>query len=55
MMNALLDIMKSQCTLQEKPVGEYQKLKVKGMTFTIRQFYAEGLGNISVMAAKGFF
>jgi hypothetical protein len=25
------------------------------MTFTIRQFYAESLGNVSVMAAKGFF
>lgn len=55
MMTTLLDILKEQCTIQEMPVGEYQKLKAKGMTFTIHQFYAEGLGNVSVMAAKGFF
>ncbi len=54
-MDKLLAIMKEQCSLKEMPVGEYQKLKAKGMTFTIRQFYAEGLGNVSVMAAKGFF
>ncbi len=55
MMNELLEIMKEQVTLKEMPVGEYQKLKAKGMTFTIRQYYAEGFGNVSVMAAKGFF
>ena len=55
MMDKLLEIMKLQCSLKEMPVGEYKKLKAKGMTFIIRQFYAEGLGNVSVMAAKGFF
>lgn len=43
MMNTLLDILKEQFTLKEIAVGEYQKLKAKGMTFSIRQFYAEGL------------
>ena len=55
MMDKLLNVLKSQFDLQEMQVGEYEKLKAKGMTFTIRQFYAEGLGNVSVMAAKGFF
>lgn len=55
MMNELLKALEEQFTLKEMPVGEYQKLKAKGMTFSIRQFYAEGLGNVSVMSAKGFF
>ena len=55
MMDKLLNVLKSQFDLQEMQVGEYEKLKAKGMTFTIRQFYAESLGNVSVMAAKGFF
>jgi hypothetical protein len=55
MMDKLLNVLKSQFDLQETQVGEFEKLKAKGMTFTIRQFYAEGLGNVSVMAAKGFF
>lgn len=54
MMNILLDMVREQFTLNEKSVGEYQKLKVKGMTFVIRQFYAKGFGNVSVMSAKGF-
>ena len=55
MMNTLLDMVREQFSLSQKSVGEYQKLKAKGMTFEIRQFYAENLGNISVMSAKGFF
>lgn len=55
MMNELLTIMKEQFSLKEMPVGEYQTLKAKGMTFSVRQFYAEGFGNVSVMSAKGFF
>ncbi len=55
MMEKLLNVLKAQFDLQEMQVGEYQKLKAKGMTFAIQQFYAEGLGNVSVMAAKGFF
>jgi hypothetical protein len=55
MMNVLLNMIKEQFSLNEMPVGEYQKLKAKGMTFLVRQFYAEGFGNVSVMSAKGFF
>ena len=55
MMDKLLSVLKAQFDLQEIQLGEYQKLKAKGMTFTIQQFYAKGLGNVSVMKAKGFF
>ena len=41
--------------LQELDCGEYAKMKVSGMTFRIRRFYAEGLGNVSSMVASGFF
>lgn len=55
MMDELLNLIKEQFSLKELSVGEYQKLKANGMTFSIRQFYAEDFGNISVMTAKGFF
>ncbi len=55
MMNTLLDNITKQFKLNELEAGEFQKLKASGMTFTIRWFYAEGFGNISVMSAKGFF
>ena len=41
--------------LTELDCGEFARLKVSGMNFTIRRFYAEGLGNVSVMVASGFF
>ena len=55
MVKVLLDIMKEQFQLNEIEVGEYKKLKAKGMNFSISQFYAKGLGNVSVMSASGFF
>ena len=36
-------------------VGEFAKLKVNGMQFTIQAYHAEGLGHVSIMRAKGFF
>ena len=36
-------------------VGEFAKLKVNGMKFTIQAYHVEGLGHVSVMRAKGFF
>ena len=36
-------------------VGEFAKLKVNGMKFTIRAYHVEGLGHVSIMCAKGFF
>lgn len=41
--------------LEEKPIGEFAKIKVKGMNFSIQKYYAKGLGNVSVMQAVGFF
>ena len=41
--------------LQELDCGEFAKQKVSGMRFTIRRFYAEGLGSVSTMVASGFF
>ena len=38
--------------LVEKELGERKRVKVKGMTFEIRAFEAEGLGNVSVMAGS---
>lgn len=55
MMNNLLAVMKKQFLLEEKNVGEYRKLKAKGMTFEIHRYEAKGLGNVSVMSAQGFF
>jgi len=41
--------------MTELDCGEYKKMKVSGMTFTIRRFHAEGLGSVSSMVASGFF
>lgn len=54
-MDNMLKILDVNFPLEEKSVGEFAKIKVKGMNFTIRQFYAKGLGNVSVMKAVGFF
>lgn len=52
---ALPDKLKTHLTLTEIPVGEFHRLKIKGMTFTIRRYEAAGLGNVSWMNAVGFF
>lgn len=36
-------------------LGDYRKMKVRGMTFHIYAFHAEGLGHVSAMSASGFF
>lgn len=50
----LLDKLRSHFPLKEIPVGEFHTLKIKGMTFTVRQYEAAGLGNVSQMNAAGF-
>lgn len=55
MMQTLLDTIASHFPLEPKDVGDFTKLKVSGMNFSIRQFQARGLGNVAVMTAKGFF
>ena len=54
-MDKMLKTLNASFPLEEKPVGEFAKIKVKGMNFTIQQYYAKGLGNVSVMRAVGFF
>ena len=55
MIERLLDIIKEKYTLCELDVGEFFMLKANGMKFTVEAYYAEWLGHISVMKAKGFF
>ena len=54
-MQQMLDKVNREFPLTEKSVGEYANIKAKGMKFQIKQYEAKGLGNISVMEAKGFF
>lgn len=55
MIQRMLDIIAGIFPLEELPCGEYETMKASGMKFTIRRFYARGLGNVSAMAAAGFF
>lgn len=55
MTNRLLNIIGSKYPLTELDAGEFAKMKVNGMSFSIRTFRAEGLGRVSVMLASGFF
>lgn len=54
-MKRLLDVLQANFPLEKKSVGEFAKIKVSGMNFTIEQYYAKGFGNVSMMRAKGFF
>ena len=51
----LPDKLKTRFPVKEIPVGEFRKLTIKGLTFVIRQYEADGLGNVSWMNAAGFF
>ena len=55
MTDRMLAIIDKAFPLAEQDCGEYKKMKVSGMGFTIRRFRAEGLGSVSVMVASGFF
>ena len=54
-MQQMLDKVNQEFPLTEKSVGEFANIKAKGMKFQIKQYEAKGLGNVSVMEAKGFF
>lgn len=54
-MQNLINILNQSFPLIRQKVGEFEKIKVSGMSFTIDQYYAKGLGNVSVMQAVGFF
>lgn len=55
MINKMLDTVGKTFPMRSLDCGEYAKLKVSGMNFTVQRFYAEGLGHVSVMVASGFF
>ena len=55
MINNFLTLINGKYPLTEVNCGEFAKMKVKGMDFSITAYKAEGLGHISVMRAKGFF
>ena len=54
-MRKLVDKIGTYFPLEKIPVGEFEQIKVNGMKFTIEQYEAKGLGNVSVMCATGFF
>ena len=55
MTDRMLAIIDKVFPLTEQDCGEYKKMKVSGMNFIIRRFYAQGLGCVSAMVASGFF
>ena len=54
-MQNLINILNQSFALEKKSAGEFEKIKVSGMNFTIERYWAKGLGNVSVMRAAGFF
>lgn len=55
MTETLLNILRERYALAKLDTGDMATLKANGMTFTVDAYYAEGLGHLSVMRAKGFF
>ena len=55
MIEKLLKTIETKYPLTEQNAGDYAKLKVNGMKFSIHAYKAEGLGWVSVMTASGFF
>ena len=55
MINKILTLIGQKYPLTEIDCGEFTKMKISMMDFSISAYKAEGLGHISVMAAKGFF
>lgn len=54
-MRKLLENLDKNFKLEKLSAQEFAKIKVSGMNFQIERYYAKGLGNVSVMSAKGFF
>lgn len=54
-MKQLMGLVKKYFTLEEQSAGEFSNIKVKGMKFTIKKYYAKGLGSVATMEAVGFF
>ena len=54
MIDSMLSIIGKSFPLTELSCDGYTKMKASGMKFTLRRFYAQGLGNVSCMVASGF-
>ena len=54
-MRTMLKVLGEQFPLEQHSAGEFAKIKVSGMNFTIEKYYVKGIGNVSLMEAKGFF
>ncbi len=55
MIQKMLRAITEKYHLEGMNLGDYRKMKVRGMTFHIYAFHAEGLGHVSAMSASGFF
>ncbi len=53
MILSLLEQINAQYPLTALDVGKWSRVKVSGMTFSIRAYHAAGLGRVSVMTASG--
>ncbi len=54
MVNRILTLINQKYPLDRIDCGEFAKMKVNGMNFSISAYKAEGLGHVSVMQASGF-
>lgn len=55
LMRNLVESLEKNFKLEKLSAGEFARIKVSGMNFVIERYDAKGLGNVSVMSAKGFF
>ncbi len=55
MIKKIIEAIGEKYTLRELEAGDMSGIKAKGLKFDIKAYYAEGLGHVSVMTAKGFF
>ena len=55
MTSILLQKIAEKYPLKAIDAGEFSSLSAAGMKFSISAYYAEGLGHVSLMNAKGFF
>lgn len=54
MVNSLVTLIGQKHPLTEIDCGEFAKMRVNGMNFSVRAYKAAGLGHVSVMRASGF-
>ena len=54
MTDNIMQMLSRRFTLTKQDAGEFARMKVKGMRFTLHAYEAAGLGHVSVMTATGF-